>query len=530
MSKSHRNCVVPNCPNRRDRCKWGLFPSENRVAGHRVYVKRRLCGTECCGNTSEICQSVTFSRLPKDSKRRAALRKQWLNKIPRRNVPLSSHSCVCSVHFVGGRCDYRNDDVPVIFEGCRVLPQARSTRTALGTTSREFHSSEEQSASTSSSAEPAPLLPLSCDSEPTPNIEYVLADHFYTAKSADRLQNMVEERDRKFFSLEGKVALLEEQLQACREELNACKLAFTTLSQDPVAFKFYTGLSVEGFEKVMAIVGEGSERMDYTGRKQGEHEGKDAPRTPRKLTLCDELLLVLTKFRHNFPESDLANRFGISQATVSRTFSTWILCLYYSFKEVDIWPSRHLVDLHMPAQFKEKYPATRVIIDATEFKIEKPANPDVQAATWSDYKNTNTFKLLVGVTPNGVISFLSDLWGGRISDKEITRRSDLLDRLEAGDSMMADKGFDIESLMPPNTSVNLPPFLGRNVQFNEKELVETRRIASLRIHVERAIERIKNFRITHFFPASLCPMAEKIVFVSAYLTLFDGPLVPSSQA
>ena len=72
---------------------------------------------------------------------------------------------------------------------------------------------------------------------------------------------------------------------------------------------------------------------------------------------------------------------------------------------------------YIPLGFAKKYPSTRVVIDATEFRTEKPANPDVQAATWSNYKYTNTFKPLVGVSPNGVITFLSPLWGGGISDK-----------------------------------------------------------------------------------------------------------------
>ena len=45
----------------------------------------------------------------------------------------------------------------------------------------------------------------------------------------------------------------------------------------------------------------------------------------------------------------------------------------------------------------------------------------------------------------------------------------------------------------------------------------TRRIATLRIHVERAMERIKNFQITHFFPGSLCHFAEAIIFACAFL-------------
>ena len=67
---SHANCVVPGCPNRKDHCKWDLFPSEEDVQGRKAYVKRRLCGSTLnkvgCGNTSPSCKSVLFHRLPKD--------------------------------------------------------------------------------------------------------------------------------------------------------------------------------------------------------------------------------------------------------------------------------------------------------------------------------------------------------------------------------------------------------------------------------------------------------------------------------
>ena len=545
MSKSHRSCVVPSWPNRRDRCKWGLFPSDEEVGGRRVYVRRRLCDTDNCHNASEVCQSVTFARLLKDSDRRRAVRKQWLQKIPRENTPLSKHSCVCSVHFVGGRCDYRRGDVPLIFEGHRVLPPSRSTHKSLGLASAVAEASVSASACADATKEgvagigvvvPGPDTEEQddCSSEPEGMvdvdvaIESVLSDHFYTSRSADLLMHVAERQKQQIAQLEERLASMEMQLETCRKQLQACKLSYSGLKIDPVAFKFYTGLTVENFDNVRTLVGTAPERMDYTGTKTGDHDGKNAQRTARKLSLEDELLLVLVKLRHNFPESDLSNRFTVSQPTISRIFSTWVLCLYFTFKEIPIWPSRRLVDLHMPVEFKAKYPSTRVIIDATEFRMEKPANPDVQAATWSNYKNTNTFKLLVGVTPNGVISFLSSLWGGRISDKEITTRSGLLDLLEPGDSVMADRGFDIESIMPAETDVNMPPFLRENVQFDEKDLIRTRRIASLRIHVERAMERIKNFQITNFFPATLCPLAEQIIFVCAFLTLFEPPLVPSS--
>ena len=65
---------------------------------------------------------------------------------------------------------------------------------------------------------------------------------------------------------------------------------------------------------------------------------------------------------------------------------------------------------------------TRVVIDPTEFPIEKPANRDAQAATWSVYKNRNTLKALVGCSPNGAMTFISYLYGGCISNKELTKK------------------------------------------------------------------------------------------------------------
>ena len=81
----------------------------------------------------------------------------------------------------------------------------------------------------------------------------------------------------------------------------------------------------------------------------------------------------------------------------------------------------------LPHAFKDKY---HIIIDASKLFLETPSDLVLQSSTWSNYKQHNTAKYLVGVTPNGAITFVSPVFVGSISDPELTRCSGLLSVLE----------------------------------------------------------------------------------------------------
>ena len=100
----------------------------------------------------------------------------------------------------------------------------------------------------------------------------------------------------------------------------------------------------------------------------------------------------------------------------------------------------------MPQSFKKSYPTTRCIIDATETFIQMPSDPQTQQLTFSSYKNHNTFKALVAIIPTGGISFVSKLYGGNISDRQLTEMSGLPD-LETGNSVIANQGCTIADLL-----------------------------------------------------------------------------------
>ena len=180
----------------------------------------------------------------------------------------------------------------------------------------------------------------------------------------------------------------------------------------------------------------------------------------------------------------------------------------------------------MSACFKVAYPKTRVVINCTEICIEKPSSCRSQSITFSRYKNHNTAKGLVGISPGGCPSLVSSLYAGRVSDKKITIDCGILKLLEPGDELMADRGFDIENDIPDRVSLNIPPFLDGQPQLSAENLATASKIASVRVHVERAISRIKNYRILHHnIPLTLSDNLEQIWTVCSYLTLFLLPMI-----
>ena len=115
---------------------------------------------------------------------------------------------------------------------------------------------------------------------------------------------------------------------------------------------------------------------------------------------------------------------------------------------------------------------------------ETPALPELQQMIFSSYKNDNTYKVLISISPEGAITFISKLYPDSISDQMLARKSGLLDLLEKGDAVMADWHFNIQDdLIPLSVKVNIPPFLKGKTQLEPDELVETRHIASLRIQL-----------------------------------------------
>lgn len=111
-----------------------------------------------------------------------------------------------------------------------------------------------------------------------------------------------------------------------------------------------------------------------------------------------------------------------------------------------------------------------------------------RAQTFSSYKHHHTIKILIGVTPQGTVSFVSEAWGGRTSDKFLTENCGFLEKFLPGDMVMADRGFTVnESVGLKQAKLVVPAFTKGKSQLDPVDVEKTRGIASVRIHVERVI-------------------------------------------
>ena len=212
-------------------------------------------------------------------------------------------------------------------------------------------------------------------------------------------------------------------------------------------------------------------------------------RKSQLLTPFQEFVLTLMKLKLNMPLEDLAYRFNVSVPTVSRVFQAWMTVMDKRLSSFIKWPERENLWRTMPQCFQFSFgKKTTVIIDCFEVFIDRPSNLLARAQTFSSYKHHNMVKVLIGITPQGTISFVSKAWGGRTSDKFLTENCGIMEKLLPGDLVMADRGFTIhESLVFKQAELAIPAFTRGKDQLDPVDVEKTRGIANVRIHVERVI-------------------------------------------
>ena len=97
-------------------------------------------------------------------------------------------------------------------------------------------------------------------------------------------------------------------------------------------------------------------------------------------------------------------------------------------------------------------------------------------------------KILIEITPQGSISFVSKAWEGRTSDKFLKENCGILRNLIPGDLIMAVRCFTMqETLMSQRVGLAITAFTKGKKQLDPVDVEKTRGITNVRIDVERVI-------------------------------------------
>ena len=476
------------------------------------------CCVPGCSNRRDKHPDLSFHTFPLGNE---ALRKRWIAGIRRdegADFKVTQSTVVCSIHFA-------SDDF-IVHPGEAGLKKRVCRRLKPGAVPRHRPLDERL-------LRPSPTVRAAARSERLAEKAALASLPFYGPP--DEVTYLRE-----------KLARTEAQLADVSEEL--CKEKAKPSSSPCLAFsfkklceanmlEFYTGLTLVMWTSLWNLLdcrgniqSKQSAATDTSGRQRSYPVDLE-----KSLSLEDQLVMTLVRLRLGYLEQDLAFHFNVSVATVSRVFTMWINFMYLRLGSIPIWPKWEHIEATMPESFKVDYPSTAVIIDATEIKCEVPAELSLQSQHYSQYKSSTTLKGLVGIAPNGAFTFISQLFSGAISDRQLTIESgflNLLRSLPPQKNVMADRGFEIQDLLVPyGLLLNIPPFKGSSSHLSAADVVKTQKIARTRIHVERAIGQVKKrFRILHgTMPLSLYGSATQIWTTCCLLSNLGGDLIAQEK-
>ncbi|KAJ8976148.1 hypothetical protein NQ317_018087 [Molorchus minor] len=256
-----------------------------------------------------------------------------------------------------------------------------------------------------------------------------------------------------------------------------------------------------------------------------------APR-PDEIEAAEILMEELQPKNRNFKFSEVAVQVNTSRM---KTICELIDC-DSKLNSLTGLPSLKLLDeiviVVASKQIRTGFESTRIILDCTEIIIQKPKCLCCRIRCYCQYKLNNTIKFMTGVSPGGLITYVSKCYGGRTSDKAIFEQSGLIKQLEMSkDAIMVDKGFLIDKICEDyDIRLYRPPFLRAKNQLAREESRLNVAIASARVHVERANQRIKLFAILNSkMQWPLVSLSEDIFTIACAITNLSPPIIADDK-
>ncbi|KAH7936846.1 hypothetical protein HPB49_005712 [Dermacentor silvarum] len=497
------------------------------------------CCAVGCTKRAAKGSGVGFFRFPKENTRRKA----WVQAVRREKWQPSDSSRICGLHFITA-----SNHGSAAHTGCvgaayaayasrdKANPEAESDGDAVASTlflgDIEPEPTESDGDAVASTLflgdiEPDPtdgedeMEPDSTDDEASNDLPESMqllqaqlpapSHHMggFSRNLQARMQEKYLEKCRAYNALQERYLIMENELRDLRakrsSEANGAAAAwgYAAIAGHSEKVAYYTGLpNKETFAWVVSVY-----RTACPSVETMSHE--------------DQVLLVLMRLRLDIHLCFLADLFKINKKYVSTIFESALTTLVSELKGLVVWPDDVAFHAWQPKISQcQRFRHVRVIIDSTEIRLERSSASTAQSRTWSQYKNSNTIKVLVGITPNGLISYISECWGGKTSDKQLVLQTDFTKYLDYGDEVMADRGFNVtEELAVLGVKVMIPAYTKGKNQPSQAEVTASREISCRRIRVEQVIGRMKRFHILkNTVPYFMKDYLDDVVLLIAALT------------
>ena len=220
----------------------------------------------------------------------------------------------------------------------------------------------------------------------------------------------------------------------------------------------------------------------------------------RSLSPHDQLFLVLFLLHTGSKWVVAASLWDMDRSYVGKCFRRWIKYLYRAANLLMPIPSRENIRAVYPPSWREAFACDRIryVLDATNWNVEAPRRGEEQTVTYSMYYSGNCGKYLVVTSPSGAILWVSPVFPGHISDRDLALYSFIYHGFErgwiqSGDDFMADRGFNIKDILFSIwCDLVIPPFKTRGSnQMSVEQSEISALVAHKRIHVERSIGVMK---------------------------------------
>ncbi|XP_033228718.1 uncharacterized protein LOC117180364 isoform X2 [Belonocnema kinseyi] len=205
---------------------------------------------------------------------------------------------------------------------------------------------------------------------------------------------------------------------------------------------------------------------------------------------------VLKKIRLNLSNEVLSYDFGLSYSHISHIFKKTVPLIARYLKKYILWPEENLISANLPVQFRNRLKKVQSILHIFEVKMER--SNLIQGLRLPSYESTETARFLVSSTPNGFITFVSTRYCKGNADVTIVKNSGFLDILPEDVAILslADRGFKYVDNVLKEKNCRLIRVPSISMRRNWKAETKIYRwLASVRIHVKRLMNQLRDFKI-----------------------------------